>query len=89
MINKFFKCRFSIITITIANILCFMFLYSYVSEKNKFVEPEFSRDFYRYKCKNMTRVGGQPEFLARAKPKSNLYRVEGFLKIKILIAVFP
>jgi hypothetical protein len=36
---------------------------------------EHSRDFYRYKCKNRTRIGGDAKYLNIVPDK--LYRVEG------------
>jgi hypothetical protein len=42
-----------------------------------FVETEYSRDFYRYKCKNRKRIGADPTFVNRVP--DILYRIEGNL----------
>ena len=36
---------------------------------------ETSRDFFRYKCKNLKRLGGKPEYINKVEDK--LYRIEG------------
>ena len=42
---------------------------------DRFQEKEFSRDFYRYSCKNRLRLGGLPEFIAKVPDK--LFRIDG------------
>jgi hypothetical protein len=42
-----------------------------------FVETDYSRDFYRYRCKNRTRLGANPMYVNNIPDK--LYRIEGII----------
>ena len=44
-------------------------------ERILFEEKDFSRDFYRYTCKNRLRIGGFAKFISKVPDK--LYRVDG------------
>ena len=46
-------------------------------KENDFIDENYSRDFYRYYCKNRVRIGGLPEFIRRVPHK--LYRTEGLV----------
>ena len=46
---------------------------------------EFSRDFYRYKCKNRQRIGADQKYLKKISDK--LYRIEGRIYTKNLLYI--
>ena len=48
-----------------------------IDKSNSFVETDYSRDFYRYKCKNRIRIGANRMFVDKIPDK--LYRIEGTL----------
>jgi len=45
------------------------------SNYGTFIETDYSRDFYRYKCKNRKRIGANKIFVDIIPDK--LYRIEG------------
>ena len=48
-----------------------------IDKSNSFVETDYSRDFYRYKCKNRIRIGANRMYVDIIPDK--LYRIEGTL----------
>ena len=56
--------------------------YKNLSQSDRFLEKEFSRDFYRYSCKNRLRLGGLPEFIAKVPDK--LFRIDGLYRESLI-----